>query len=82
MTWQPNLSSHHALAISETDDILKIFKRRVTILVLSLGAVGGLCQQQRQLRRHCPEDIRCFVSFNTPWIRLGLGNSLSPLAMC
>lgn len=40
--WQPNLSSQHcALAVNETDAILKMFKRRKTILIFSLGGVSG-----------------------------------------
>lgn len=55
--WQPNLSSQHcALAVSETDATL-MFKRRATILILSPGGVGGLCQQQETAQKALPKTL-------------------------
>lgn len=74
MTWQPNLSSEHcALAMNETDAILKIVKRRVTILVaLSWGSGWPLSTAEDSLEgtaQKLTEGIRCIVSFSTPWVR-------------
>lgn len=74
MTWQPNLSSEHcALAMNETDAILKVFERRTTILVaLSWGSGWPLSTAEDSLEgtaQKLTEGIRCIVFLNTHWVR-------------
>lgn len=69
---EPNLSSQHpALAMNETDAILKMSKRRETILVLSPGRVGGLCQHQETAQKALPSIVYSGVlcPLIHPWVR-------------